>query len=91
MTVITVTAEHIAKGVRRICSSCPVALAIADAFPGADVWVGGISFDLYFDGGLTTIGGVDLPADVEVFIHAFDDGYEVAPFSFTVDCPEAAA
>jgi hypothetical protein len=30
---VSVTAEHIARGVRSDCSSCPVALAVMDIFP----------------------------------------------------------
>lgn len=30
---VTVTAEHIAEGIREDCEKCPVALAIRDAFP----------------------------------------------------------
>lgn len=85
MTVISVTAEHIAQGLRSSCSRCPVALAIADAFPGADVWVGGASFDITFD---NRDADVDLPSEAEDFIGRFDEDGFGEPFTFTVDYPE---
>jgi hypothetical protein len=89
MTAINVTEAHLTEGVRSSCSRCPVALAIADAFPGADVWVGGASFDITFENGEPV--DVDLPSEAEDFIGRFDeDGYG-EPFTFTVDYPKAAA
>ena len=41
MTTVSVTAKHLAKGIREDCEHCPVALAIVDAIPGPiGVWVG---------------------------------------------------
>jgi hypothetical protein len=85
VTTISVTAEHIAEGVRCSCSRCPVALAIADAFPGADVWVGGASFDITFEDAEPVF--VDLPSEAEDFIGRFDEDGFGEPFSFDVDYP----
>ena len=89
MTTINVTAEHIAAGVQQSCSHCPVALALADAFPEADVYANGATFDIRPHGG----GGLhlDLPGEAEDFIVRFDDDGYGEPFSFTVDYPEATA
>jgi hypothetical protein len=84
-TLITVTAEHIAHGVRESCTDCPVALAIMDALPCTDL--------IAVDGDEVTFGEiadwteVKFPAEVQLFIKAFDDGEPVEPFSFTLDYP----
>jgi hypothetical protein len=89
MTTITVTAEHIAKGVPESCRHCPVALAIKDALPGIEliavddtrVHLGGAACDVK----------IDLPPAAQHFIEAFDCDDPVEPFSFTVDYPEVQA
>jgi hypothetical protein len=84
VTAITVTAQHIAEGVRESCVRCPVALAIADAFPGVPFWVGSAHFFLEEEE-----VEIDLPADAKEFISSFDDSRPVEPFSFTLDYPAA--
>ncbi len=87
MTAITVTAAHIARGVPDSCTDCPVALAIAEAFPGVEVWVAGATVFLVRDGQETE---ADLPG-CEDFIHSFDDRQGGEPFTFTLDYPAAVA
>jgi len=85
-TTIAVTEAHIIEGVRSSCSHCPVALAIADAFPEATyVWVGGASADIELDGREVSF---DLPGEAEEFIGRFDEDGFGEPFTFTVDYPE---
>jgi len=85
MTTISVTEAHLTEGVRSSCSRCPVALAIADAFPGATyVWVGGATADVEIDGREVSF---DLPGEAEEFIGRFDDDGFGEPFTFDVDYP----
>jgi hypothetical protein len=85
MTTVTVTAEHIARGERDNCVCCPVALAIADAFPGAIVWVGGARALIDEVGHDVE---ADLPVEVEEFVCRFDDDGFGEPFTFELDYPE---
>jgi len=88
-TTVTVTEAHIDAGISGSCSYCPVALALADAFPEADAFVNGATFDIQpWGGGVTR---VNLPGVVEEFIVRFDEDGFGEPFTFTVDYPEAAA
>lgn len=88
MTTVSVTAGHIANGERNNCMCCPVALAIADTFPGAGVWVGGATALIDADGHDTE---ADLPVEVEEFVLRFDDDGFGDPFTFELDYPKAAA
>lgn len=76
---IHVTAEHIARGKRRSCNMCPVALVIREAgFPMAEV-----GEDLFwFEPDGPTF---PLPPEVELFMPAFDEGCpDLQPFSFEI-------
>lgn len=89
MTTVSVTAAHIAKGVRGSCSHCPIALALADAFPDANVYANGATFDIF-----PWVGDeirLELPAEAEEFLLRFDDDGFGEPFTFNVNYPEAAA
>ena len=88
-TVINVTAEHINNGERESNTRCAIALAAEDAFPGADVTVGGNCFDILGDP--WEAATVFVPVEVENFILAFDRCDDVEPFSFTVDYPKEVA
>ena len=88
-TAVTVTEPHIDAGMSGSCSRCPVALALAGAFPGTDIWVNGATFDIRPWGGDYT--RVNLRGGVEEFIVRFDEDGFGEPFTFTVDYPEAAA
>jgi hypothetical protein len=88
MTAVSVTAGHIAKGVRDSCWLCPVALAVKEAFPDAEL--------VAVDSAHITMGGgplrggrteIDLPDAATRFIEAFDLGDPVGPFTFELDYP----
>jgi hypothetical protein len=88
MTVISVTAEHIAKGFPGDCRFCPVALAIEDAFPGTNCYAARDALTLYFNGQSLR---VPHPGSVLKFIRAFDSAEPVEPFSFDLDYPAVTA
>ena len=79
---VTVTEDHIARGERGQCSSCPLALAVLDATgltPSVSlrrVLIPGMSGDWIF-----------LPDKAIRFRERFDDGKKVTPFSFTLEVP----
>ena len=91
MTAITVTARHIAAGVREDCENCPIALAILESIPGIGyVAVGPGTCTIGADGRDTGTGtDVDLPESALNFIWDFDDGGHPKPFTFTLDYPAA--
>lgn len=77
--MISVTAEHITKGVAHKCEFCPVALALKDAT--------GIEWTVGLIGALSVNGGKCyeielLPLKVRIFILDFDKGEHVDPFEF---------
>ena len=91
MTAINVTAEHIARGQRRDCEYCPVALAIRDALPDliyARVGPGNIG--LQRNAGECFIH-LEIPPDVVDFIRDYDARAIPDPFTFELDYPEVAA
>jgi hypothetical protein len=92
MTTINVTAGHIAKGEHDSCRFCPVALAMKEAFPDAEL-VAVDSARVIMGGGLRRRGWVelDLPDAATRFIEAFDAGDPVQPFSFDLDYPAVTA
>lgn len=74
---IHVTAEDIRWGKRRDCAHCPVALAIqrqVDQF----ATVGRVNF-------LINDTLIEIPEVVKDWTLAFDDGHQVAPFTFELD------
>ena len=82
VVLISVTQEHIDKGVKTSCGSCPIAIAAKEVFiEGIEIAVGinCIGIDTYF---------VDVPGPARRFIRAFDDGKFVRPFSFEIDVPK---
>jgi len=85
VTTVSVTAAHIAEGLRDSCELCPVALAIREALPHAGA--------IYVDSRHVTFGRrghwteVDLPDAVTSFIEAFDRGTGGWPFTFELDYP----
>ena len=85
MTTITVTAEHMANGLPGDCASCPVALAVEDAFPRATgVAVGHRYISIDDEGGTVCL---IIPDDVQDLIHDIDAGDYVEPFTFDMDYP----
>jgi hypothetical protein len=81
---IEVTAEDIAAGEPRHSCHCPVARAISRAM--------GAAWEAYGDeaGACDTDDWIDLPAEAERWIAAFDAGRPVEPFAFEVE-PETSA
>lgn len=73
---VSVTQEHIRKGSRHDCSSCPIALALKDMFPGRHVFVDIISMRV---GRHNSYGHCDLTHE---FMKDFDNGKPVEPFDF---------
>ena len=91
MTTISVTREHIAKGKRRDCERCPVALAIRDALPDLIYTrVGPINIALQRDAGeyLTYFA---FPPEVLDFVRDYDGRRGSKPFTFELDYPAVAA
>jgi hypothetical protein len=87
MTIISVTAEHIAKGFPGDCGDCPVWHAIAAAIPGlAYLRVRYLDIDVRPRPGDDMVS-IDLPAEPVAFIRAFDVGRPVEPFTFELDYP----
>lgn len=97
---ISVTAHHILHGVRGSCSGCPVALALAEAFPDSTVNVGSRFIKISSASGSRSYW---TPPEVAAFIVLFDAGlrkaqtastdwYEyAAPFEFELPEPETPA
>jgi hypothetical protein len=87
---VTVTRELIEGGEPRSCPTCPIALALAKTLPGAqNVYV-------FNDGAHVRMSGkkllvIDFPAEAYDFMHRFDSGQPVHPFTFTAAATEVAA
>lgn len=84
---VTVTAEHIANGLKWDCRLCPIALAFKDAgYPLTDVRARSAYPRGRFQG-----GGIKLPIFARDFIRMFDSGGNVKPFEFDIDWPDDAS
>ena len=84
---VRVTQDHIDQGQKRICSFCPVALAIRDILGKRRMRVVKV-------GGMTvTVGDNDAwsfsPA-IQRFIARFDNGETVKPFKFYLVTPKVS-
>jgi len=85
---IYVTDDDIRDGDPANCSECPIALAISRAVPNVAVHV--------FDDSIIIMPFADgesnftltLPVNACNFIHYFDNGLPVQPFSFQLDLDE---
>jgi len=73
--IISVTEEHIKKGVKASYRTCPIALALEDA--GFDSPKVSVASYWYQDA-----KRLNLPLKVQKFIKDFDNGKKVRPFSF---------
>ena len=80
--IVTVTQDHIDKGVRNDCTECALALALRPHF----------SFTIpgVFDSCVVVLSGgqlkySDLPENAEIWLRKFDLGQEVEPFEFELD------
>lgn len=72
---ISVTQEHINRGVTNDCGKCPVALALSDAFPSQTITVEYLKIHI---GAMW----IETPDPVREFLPNFDWGDKVVPFSF---------
>ena len=88
MVKVNVTASCIHWGCKKEGSSCPVARAIRKCLPNA--WSVDVGDDelAVMSSGYTTWIKVPLPKKAREFIAAFDRGWEVRPFSFTLNVPK---
>lgn len=75
---IKITQDHIDKGLKRDCHSCPIAWAITEVRHQSYVQVG--TNDVRIDAQV-----YQLPAKVSRFISNFDDGQPVKPFAFNLE------
>lgn len=82
MRRISVLAEDIAQGDRRMAASCPLARAISRAC-GVEASVGARSATIY-QGGQPTWIDVPLPSEAVQFRWDYDEGRMVAPFVFAL-------
>ena len=73
---VTVTQAHIDSGERKSSSSCPIAQACV-----------GMGYDDVTVDDTLLLDGIEykLPTEASRFIEDFDDGMEVAPFTFCAD------
>lgn len=86
-TLIVVKQKHINEGRKSIASACPIALAFKETL-GRRVGVTRSQFR--FLGELPDYEGYEeiyraLPKKAGIFVHRFDNGYTVRPFSFEVE------
>lgn len=84
MLTVTVTADHIERGMPFLCTACPVAMAIEDALGDRCNYSPSVyphTLILWADGGRTVI---PTPDPVRAFVESYDDGRSVQPFTFTL-------
>jgi hypothetical protein len=84
---ITVTQEHIDRGKRGKCDSCPIALAILDDVSIDEAKVGAIIATISRKKPIISWSRVStedyyLPQSAIDFVRKFDDSSHVEPFSF---------
>ena len=83
---ITASRDHIANGVRNSASNCPLALAVREA-TGSKAVVVDKAGAIYVEG-LACIGFDEKDESlVRLFVQAFDQGLNVAPFEFSCQIP----
>ena len=78
---VSVTRDHIKNGVRREAACCPIALALRDMFPGANVSVCKYAIEVSFG---TYPYDRALPRAASKFIEDFDFGFKPNPFKFEI-------
>lgn len=85
-TTFTVTHNHIRNGVPRECAECPVALSVSEKSSAfRSVGQDGITF---WDSKANDYQEYPVPDSVRMFIQDYDEGKDVAEFSFELDIPE---
>jgi len=85
---IQVTQEHIDRGKRGSCGSCPIALAGKAAFPDYQIEVGLTSMQFHDKLTFEHLFGIYLPEKASKFIDDFDAERRVTPFEFDLDMNE---
>lgn len=79
MKTINVTQDDIDAGIRRSHICCPIALACKREFKDNFEEVN--TFQIIFKSG----SSINLPQLAFNFVHSFDTGLDVVPFSFEID------
>ena len=74
---ISVTQDHINRGTKQDCSSCPVALAVQETCNSPTLWAGYQNIQLPNRCTIT-------PPEVKDFMTRFDKNLPVSPFTFEV-------
>lgn len=81
---ITVTQQHIDKGVRGSCSSDPISLALQDA-GFKNPWAGTDRITASGFGPFRRYYSLETPPALLAFMRDFDTGKEVLPFEFELE------
>lgn len=84
---VEVKESHISEGVRGNCLRCMLSLAINEAVPGLQAYVG-LTGNVYARPGRFPIGTV--PDAAREQMHRFDVGLPVRPFAFDFETREAS-
>ncbi len=89
IVTVAVTQAHIdaatSCGSPYLSRTCPIARALNDhLLPGMVAGVIGLEAILSLEDEDQWIASIDLPPEVGEFVLAFDGGYQVQPFTFTV-------
>ena len=79
---IKVTADHIARGIKKDCSRCPVALSLMDCLGAGSVTVWHSQIHLSCANGYPLT--FKTPRSVKRFMKAFDAMKLVGPFNFKI-------
>lgn len=89
---IVVTEEYIRRGQRSNCRACPIALAVAEHFPGLFAFAGPNyisistrkhgSFDLFTDENVIHLAKT--PFNANIFMSLFDNGELMKPISLNL-------
>lgn len=87
--LVTVTAEHIFRGIKKSCSRCPIALAVRDLFPNAELIGAHPKHVNVYEN--QRVRHFDLPEVAKEFINSFDGCWSVEPFSFEMTEREIAS
>ncbi len=82
---VTVTAEHISRGLRNEPSACPIALALGDLLPSCHSYVYDGRIEIYGLKEDQAYTEIPTPDDMTEFIGAFDNQEPVIPCIFELD------
>lgn len=74
---VNVTQQDINRGIKMACLHCPVSLALTRSYNSKEsIFVGGADY-------FVKNRVYRLPQELKDFIHKFDNGFEVKPFTLT--------